>query len=396
MKPDIVDNMEPEEILGTISTSRGVSTDPIEERLADFPLLSHDNKIGKYVMRFPKRFQKLWVIKPIAKYLDYSTRFMIEPRIRFEDEIFRPNKTKVNGHFIPDRPYNWFYDAFMGNDSMKPLFGHPTLENESGELGFDYFLVDKVLAHGDIHLVDLWCCHSDERMIFANKDLPLWLTFLRLQIPATLVSEQEMEKNAPSIIKGLVKRNPDDTIENLSEVMETLGCYLSGEKILICPNRIRKVANDLGIDPNILFCIVYIHELAHAAMDQSIDAKENRYNDDYEYSFEKRNNYYKFDDASNFMEESLANQIMLQYLEWYSEIEENESFFDTAKKFVSQQAPMYKFGLRQFEINADWTKWREYKTRKKEGETKLEEWYKKCVESKTPYTIEDFNSLFQE
>jgi stage IV sporulation protein FB len=104
-------------------------------------------------------------------------------------------------------------------------------------------------------------------MIFANKDLPLWLTFLRSKIPTYLVSEQEMEKNAPSIIKGLVKRNPDDTIENLSEVMEALGCYLPGEgTIILCPNRIRKVAKDLGIDSNILFCIVYVHELAHAAM----------------------------------------------------------------------------------------------------------------------------------
>lgn len=390
MKPDFFDDLfdksEPEYPLGP--------NDPEPNRLDDFPLLSGDENIGTYVMKFPKRFWNLWVIKPIDE--SYSFRFMMESRPRFRNEIIRPNKTAANGSLFLDRPYNWFYDVFIGNDSMEPLFGHRILENKSGELDFNYSLVDIILTHGDINLIDLWCCYTDERMIFANKDLPLWLTFLRSKIPTYLVSEQEMEKNAPSIIKGLVKRNPDDTIENLSEVMETLGVYFWREKpiIYICPKRIRKVANDLGINPDILFCIVYIHELAHAAMDQSIDAKEIPYNGDYEYSIIKTNGEYEFDDASNFMEESLANLIMLNYLEWYSEIEENESFFDTAVRFVSQQAPMYKFGLRQFEINADWTKWREYKSKKKEGEMKLEEWYKKYAEDENPYTLEDFNSLF--
>ena len=375
MKPDIIDNMEPEEILGTISTSEEVSTDPIEERLADFPLLSHDNKIGKYVMRFPKRFKKLWVIKPIDELADYPSRFKEFRRIKGID-IIKPFLIDQNGSLVPGVPYDWFYNVFMGNPekNLEPLFTplHKSkdVKNNSGDQDFDYLFADKIISYGDIHLIDLWWCeHFDDGItlrIFANKDLPLWLSFLKSQIPTELVSEEIMEKNAPSIIKvkGLVKRNPnDETIENLSEVMEALGCYLSGEKILICPKRIRKVANDLGIDPNILFCIVYIHELAHAAMDPSIDAKEIPYYGDYEYSIIKSNGEYKFDDASNFMEESLANLIMLKYFKCYSEIEKDESYFDTAVRFVSQQAPMYKLGLYQYEMSADWTKWREYKSR---------------------------------
>ena len=375
MKPSFLDNLGPEDFIQP-------DPDPkkTEKRNETFPLISMtEEKIGKYVMRFPKRFHKLWVIKPNAEFLDYSNRFMIEPRTRFKNEIFRSNKTNANGHLIPDRPYNWFYDVFMGNDSMEPLFGRLTLENKSGEQDFDYSLVDKVLTHGDIHLVDLWCCHTDIRMIFANKDLPLWLTFLKSQIPAALVSEQEMEKNAPSIIKGLVKRNPDDTIENLSEVMEALGCYLPGEgTIILCPNRIRKVAKDLGIDPNILFCIVYVHELAHAAMDQSIEVIETENNPDYEYSIAKVDCAYTHDESSNFMEESLANMVMLKYLEWYSEIEEDGTIFDVAEKFVNQQTAMYKFGLHQFNIDADWTKWREFKMSHGESTERLQEWYNNC------------------
>lgn len=405
MKPDYIDEI-PELRPGednTISASEEVSEEPKEERLTDFPLLSGDNKIGKYVMRFPERFKKLWVIKPTDELADYPSRFMKFRRIKGID-IIKPFLIDQNGTLVPGVPYDWFYNAFMGNpeNNLEPLFPLLNVRNNSGDLDFDYLLADKIISYGDIHLIDLWWCeHFDNGItlrIFANKDLPLWLSFLKSRIPTELVSEEIMEKNAPSIIKlkGLVKRNPNDEkiIENLSEVMETLGCYLPGDIILICPKRIRKVANDLSIDPDILFCIVYIHELAHAAMDQSIDAKEILYYGDYKYSIIKTNGVYEFDDASNFMEESLANLIMLKYLKLYSEIEMNESFFDTAVKFVSQQAPMYKSGLRQFEINADWTKWREYKSKKKKAEIELEEWYKKNAEDDNPYTLEDFNSLF--
>ena len=397
MIPSFLDNLGPEDFI-----QPGPDPEKAEKRNETFPLFSTTNEIiGNYVMRFPKRFHKLWVIKPIAEFLDYSNRFMSEPRTRFKDDIFRPNKTNVNGHLIPDRPYNWFYDVFMGNDSIEPMFGRLTLENKSGELDFDYSLVDKVLAHGDIHLVDLWCCHTDIRMIFANKDLPLWLSFLRSQIPAALVSEQEMERNAPSIIKGLVKRNPDDTIENLSEVMETLGCYLPGKGIIIlCPKRIRKVAKDLGFDSNILFCIVYVHELAHAAMDQLIEVTETENNPDYEYSIAKVDGIYTYDESSNFMEESLANMVMLKYLEWYSEIDEDESVFDTAEKFVSQQTAMYKFGLHQFNIDADWTKWRKFKMIHEGSTERLQEWFSCCFDGdiiKTPneYTKEIYDKALE-
>lgn len=421
MRPSILDEIEPQELNhgSTNETRKSISqklaeqSPTVEKRHESFPLNSIENKIlGEYNMQFPKRFEELWVINPIYELADYPSRFKDSRRIKGKD--IKPFLIKKNGVLVPGVPYDWLYDAFMGNPqkNLEPLFTLLKFTNYSGDQDFDYLLVDKIISYGDIHLNDFWLCrHFDNGIIlriFVNKDLPLWLSFLKSQIPTELVSEDIMEKNAPSIIKGLVKRNPNDEkiIENLSEVMETLGCYyseknMSKTKILICPNRIRKVAKDLDIDPDILFCIVYVHELAHAAMDQSIDAeefiindKEDKYFGDHKYCIKKADNKYTPNDASFFMEESLANLIMLKYFKCYSEIVTVETLFETARRFVSQQAPMYKFGLRQFEINADWTKWREYKSKKKEDEVKLEEWYKKYAEDENLYTLEDFNSLF--
>ena len=137
----------------------------------------------------------------------------------------------------------------------------------------------------------------------------------------------------------------------------------------------------------LISCFVYVHELAHAAMDQSIVVIETENNPDYEYRIEKVDCAYSLDEPSNFMEESLANMVMLKYLEWYSEIEEDGAIFDVAEKFVNQQTAMYKFGLHQFNIDADWTKWRKFKMIHEGSTERLQEWFSCCFDGdiiKTP------------
>jgi len=160
----------------------------------------------------------------------------------------------------------------------------------------------------------------------------------------------------------------------------------------------------LNLSAEILFYIVYIHELAHASMDNTLDAKETPetyYNDGASYFLTrtKEDTFPLSDKCANYMEESLANLITLNYLDWYSEVTEDKRYHDAAIKFIGQQAPMYAFGVDQFNATVDWTKWRDYKKKNKEPDKKLLAWYDKffdaCGERKdVVYSKEDFDVLF--
>lgn len=331
-----------------------------------YPGGSDNLKFATRIMQFPQRFRNLWVLKPSEEIGNYSKTFTLSSKIKCNGIVIKPNISCVDDKLIPDRPYNWFVDTFLGTTNKEPLF--PLIRIMG--LAFDLSIIDKILAEGDIHFVDLWSCqYLDEKIVFAKHDLPLWLSFLKFHIPVEIINEAVMEKMAPSVVKGLIKRNPDDTIENMSEVMETLGCYYSCDpshneelakpKIYMCLERIKRVADEMSIKVEELFAIVYIHELAHAAMDPTNDVHE-----DESYSYDLIKNSikpFKYDANSEYMEESLANMIMLKYIEWNSEATEDQSLFDVAMTFVKQQASMYSFGIAQLKLDTDWTKWRDYK-----------------------------------
>jgi hypothetical protein len=359
---DILDQLTEEDLRQ--SNYPPIDTDP--HRNDAYPEDSDDPKFAIRIMQFPQRFRNLWVLKPVEEISDYSKIFTLSRKIKYNGVVIRSNVSRVDNKLIPDRPYNWFVNAFLGTEDKEPLF--PLLDIKG--IDIDLSTIDEILAEGDIHFVDLWSCqHLDEKIVFAKQDLPLWLSFLKSNIPVEIVDEVKMEKIAPSVVKGLIRRNPDDTIENMSEVMETLGCYYSCEpsnskdlakpKIYMCLDRIKKVADEMSIKVEDLFAIVYIHELAHAAMDPTNDVHEDEY---YLYDLIKNSiKPFKFDSNSEFMEESLANMIMLKYIEWYSEATEDQSLFDVAITFVGQQAPIYRFGKAQLKLDTDWTKWRVYK-----------------------------------
>ena len=359
---DILDQLTEEDLRQ--SNYPQIDTDP--HRNDAYPEDCDDPKFATRIMQFPQRFRSLWVLKPVEEISDYSKIFTLSRKIKYNGVVIRSNVSRVDNKLIPDRPYNWFVNAFWGTKDKEPLF--PLLDIKG--IDFDLSTIDKILAEGDIHFVDLWSCqYLNEKIVFAKQDLPLWLSFLKSNIPVEIVDEVKMEKIAPSVVKGLIRRNPDDTIENMSEVMETLGCYYSYEpshikdstipKIYICLDRIKKVANEMSIKVEYLFAIVYIHELAHAAMDPTNDVHESV---SYSYDLIKNNSKpFKYDANSEYMEESLANMIMLKYIEWYSEATEDQSLFDVAMTFVGQQVPMYSFGIAQLKLDTDWTKWRDYK-----------------------------------
>ena len=383
MKPDFIDE---------IGDYDGPGPEPLPEKVPKrgdwYPYYYEDSGSAKRVMQLPARFRHLWVVKPIKELEDYSNKFTFHKEIEFNGDIIRSYTSPLNHELIPDRPYKYLLDVLLGGNGKEPLFPALKINGINDNVTK---CIDKITADGDIHYVDLWSCFYDnEWIIFAKKDLPLWFSFLKT-IPVEIVTDSRMEAISPSFIKGLIKRNPDDSIENISEIMETLGLYCpqshndSLPSIYLCKERIDKVAQKLGYDPDMLFVLVYLHELAHAAMDQTNEIVETGYHLAYNYQIHKNDKKsFATNKYTDFLEESLANMIMLQYANWYSEVTEDQTLFDTASSFVAQQAPMYKFGLDLFEADIDWIKWRDYKENHKEPGEELKEWFD---------NKDDFNTL---
>lgn len=109
------------------------------------------------------------------------------------------------------------------------------------------------------------------------------------------------------------------------------------ESIFLCMDRI-------GVDKQKL-AKVLLHEIGHAIMEARVG--------DYGYSF-------KADNIIKFMEESLANYIVLKYL---NEINNQESLLDYSIKFIKNQGFGYNFGVKWFEWdNRNYKGWIALKT----------------------------------
>lgn len=346
------------------------------------------------IMQFPRRFYELWVLKPTV---NFNEIFSEGIRVFSCEKSLVSSPWEMNsGRRIPTRDYSWLLDVLLGTNNKKPLF--PTLEicfskEDSHSI---CSLLNTIMADGDIKLNELWRVGIDnDPYIFTKNDLTNWFSFLKSQIPVRLVDENEMP---PLSLPRRDGRSEDD----YSRTMEVLGVYRWGnylKEIWLCPKRIKEYAdNDCdNIDWKNLFIIVYLHELAHAALDPSICVNE----EDDKKDTKKYSIYFDgttqnlSESASAFaMEESLANMIMLKYLEWYAEVEPDYyDLFKSAKVFVSKQINEYKLGLKQFDADVDWTKWRDYKSNPNKPCEKLEEWFNNCF-NKGKYTKEMFNEVF--
>jgi len=181
-----------------------------------------------------------------------------------------------------------------------------------------------------------------------SNDLVPW-TFLRFIdeefIPIKLVEESEL---------------PDNPIKGEGISPDTLGAYCSCDEkekpiILLCPNKILEATKNDTERAKLLCKIVLIHEFAHAFMDPT------NWKSEKEFAPLQKNQCQKItSDADSFMEESLANMLTLQY---FNEMANNE--VDQVKEFIAKcQPPIYKFGITQLELIADWKEWRDYKANK--------------------------------
>lgn len=398
MKCDIID-IHPDDFFGSIQpgTSEIVSSKEEEKRNENFPLYSDDKKkMGTFVMQYPRRFYNLWVLKPI-KELNYVDRFNNgERHFVFQNDLIIDSPWDLNsGHRMPTRDYSWLLEVLQGNEKKESLFGNLVTNSQENDELSACTLIDKIIADGDIKLNEFWRVAIDlQSYVLSKNDMVVWFSFLKSQFPPILVGERQM----PNVY--LPKRKGRDE-NDYKRTMETLGVYNSeidkqGNKvkseIWLCPKRIKECAESMGISYVNLFVIVYLHELAHAAFDPTIHAYENKLDEvTKEYKIGYEGEVFPLTNPSSFtMEESLANAMMLKYLDWYAEVEpEYYSLFEDAKRFVNSQTTEYKFGWNQFEADVDFLKWREYKLKEK----KLEEWYDHCF-GRSDYSKEMFNNVF--
>ena len=175
---------------------------------------------------------------------------------------------------------------------------------------------------------------------------------------------------------------------------EVLGYYsrdehplCMGPHIVLCPENIRQIAQAYHIPFKILMAKVLVHEIAHALMDRYriIDGNEIQYTN-------PKENWSNTVEAKA-MEESMANAITLFVFRKYA----NEDYKYVRHYIDNMQSAIYKFGLWQEQIYADWNKWR---NSSKQNTKELKEWFNKCFDNgdiiitKEDYKQKLFNNVF--
>jgi hypothetical protein len=143
--------------------------------------------------------------------------------------------------------------------------------------------------------------------------------------------------------------------------------------IVLCPETIElcsKIATN-KISFEVLFAKVLLHEFAHVLMD---------------------NEQINKDLFSKAMEESLANMIALQVF-WKYDI---SNFNNVCSFIVNDQPTIYQFGTYQFDINADWKKWK----KSNKNMPTLKTWFDKCfnegkIRENLGYSLSDYDDVFK-
>ncbi|MFW5670624.1 MAG: hypothetical protein ACOCM4_15625, partial [Acetivibrio ethanolgignens] len=232
----------------------------------------------------------------------------------------------------------------------------------------------------------------------ANKSFYRWYNFLLSQIKVYLVKKEDMPTMEEYIGKYDIKKEDIDNITQQTRISKALGCYyrnprnIAGKevKICICPELIEDFADSIGIDKNIAYAKVIVHEFAHAMMDEqnvvSLD-KDKQYLD-----YTISNNLSFHDPHFRFvMEESVANCITLNKFK-ASYLKNSDIVINDVIKFIEHQPDAYKFGIKQSNAKIKVCKWRTLKD--KIDKNKAEEWLRKYFFNNEPYNAEAFNDLF--
>jgi len=250
-----------------------------------------------------------------------KSNFIIDPNEFDDQSLCKSPKSKTNSQMIA------YINVYYKNNVVIPQ------ELESEYMGM-LSCIEDILKDQEV-LKEPW-----KSLSCLNRDSEYY-------IPIKLVDEKEL---------------PDDPIKEDGTISpDTLGAYRSWDDeqqkpiILLWPNKILEVAKDIDMDAKLICKKVIIHEFAHALMDPT------NWKSEKDFAPQQKNQGPKItSDADRFMEESLANMLTLKY---FHEVAKEE--FDPVEDFIAKRQPaIYRFGITQFELNTDWTKWRDYKANK--------------------------------
>ena len=237
-------------------------------------------------------------------------------------------------------------------------------------------------------LIDVWLS-SDTSMPLSEDNAFRLLAYSGKKPDLPILLKKELQEYS-----SLWKEIDDERRNQYIPHGEVLGYYLRddpslcmGPHIVLCPENIRQIAQAYHIPFKILMAKVLVHEIAHALMDryQIIDGNEIQYTN-------PKENWPNTVEAKA-MEESMANAITLFVFRKYA----NEDYKYVRHYIDNMQSAIYKFGLWQEQIYADWNKWRDSS---KQNTKELKEWFNKCFDNgdiiitKEDYKQKLFNNVF--
>lgn len=251
---------------------------------------------------------------------------------------------------------------------------------------------------------------ADDELINSSWDITIrlndqnsfyrWFNFLLSQITVYLVREEEM----PTMIEYFKSKElSDDEIDSIIPQVtnsKALGCYYPMSRIIenkkiqiiICPELIEQTAKSMGIDKNVAYAKVIIHEFAHAVMDERniISREKSHYDEDVIKLAKGPGNKINFYNPlfEFVMEESIANYLtLLKFQTSTSSIQKD------VYRFIDNQPEAYRFGIKQFDAHVKACKWRTMKDII--TPEKAQEWLDKYFINNEPYSFEAFDNLFK-
>lgn len=247
-------------------------------------------------------------------------------------------------------------------ESYRELSKQITTQSENFEFcGSRTFLGKKTLSE----------ISTQENDMGGIKEMIAGIHFLATQIPVFYVEKKEITLMWEKLKEDIQEYYSENIDSYLPSNEDVLGYYAHKEiagrmspVIYMCPELIKEESDKLGIDYDILYESVLVHELGHAIMDAwNIIKTENDTmtlvhpsdKNGQDMPWEKFSFYRTLPEIA--MEESMANCITLNWFNCKSEKE-----YNAVKNFIGGQKADYQFGLYQHRALADWQLWHKFKT----------------------------------
>ena len=321
----------------------------------------------------------------------------IDVRVYREDELSREEWNQIRKIGKPFKKYleelkdkkqsNKLQEIDIENDILqfRTVYrcGGLMMRNVDSDVEID----DECLEYVTL-LIDVWLS-SDSSMPLSEDNAFRLLAYSGKKPDLPILLKKKMPEYS-SFWKEIDDERRNQYIPN----GEVLGYYsrdehplCMGPHIVLCPENIRQIAQAYHIPFKILMAKVLVHEIAHALMDRYriIDGNGIQYTN-------PKENWSNTVEAKA-MEESMANAITLFVFRKYA----NEDYKYVRHYIDNMQSAIYKFGLWQEQIYADWNKWRDSS---KQNTKELKEWFNKCFDNgdiiitKEDYKQKLFNNVF--